>query len=233
MKTRRRGRPPGPTPQGEAARQKLYATALRLIGERGYEETTLRDIAQAAEVSVGLLYRYFPSKQAVVLAFYEELSAQYAAEAAKMPAGKWRERFSFALRTSMEVLAPHRTTLGALTSILVSTGENGLFSERTAFSRKRVMQVFVDAVADAGDAPGKLAAPLGRLLYLMHLGVILWWLLDRSAKQRATAGLIALLERTLAPFALTLRLPWMKSLVEGMDQLLRDGLFQDPIQGRS
>jgi hypothetical protein len=95
------------------------------------------------------------------------------------------------------------------------------------------MQVFVDAVADAGDAPGKLAAPLGRLLYLMHLGVILWWLLDRSAKQRATAGLIALLERTLAPFALTLRLPWMKSLVEGMDQLLRDGLFQDPIQGRS
>jgi AcrR family transcriptional regulator len=198
-----------------------------MVGERGYEETTLRDIAQSAEVSVGLLYRYFPSKQAVVLAFYEELSAQYAGEAAKMPPGKWRERFLFALRTSMEVLAPHRVTLTALTSILVSAGENGLFSERTAFSRKRVMQVFVDAVTGAGDAPGKLAVPLGRLLYLLHLGVILWWLLDRSAKQRATTGLIALIERTIGPFSLTLRLPWMRSLVEGMDELLRDGLMQE------
>jgi AcrR family transcriptional regulator len=227
MKTKKRGRPPGPSPQGEETRTRLYATALRLIGERGYEETTLRDIAQEAEVSPGLLYRYFPSKQAVVLAFYDELSGRYAAEAAQMPAGKWRERFLFALRTSMDVLAPHRTTLTALTSILVSAGENGLFSAGTAFSRTRVMGVFVDAVTGAGDAPGKLAAALGRLLYLMHLGVILWWLLDRSAKQRATAGLIALLERTLAPFALTLRLPWMKSLVEGMDELLRDGLMKE------
>jgi hypothetical protein len=89
------------------------------------------------------------------------------------------------------------------------------------------MGVFTDGVSGAGDAPGKLAVPLGRLLYLMHLGVILWWLLDRSAKQRATAGLIALIERTLPPFALTLRLPWMKSLVEGMDELLRDGLMQE------
>jgi AcrR family transcriptional regulator len=227
MKTGKRGRPPGPSPQGEETRQKLYATALRLIGESGYEETTLREIAQEAEVSVGLLYRYFPSKQAVVLAFYEELSAQYAAEAAKMPSGKWRERFIFALRTSMAVLAPHRVTLTALTSILVSAGENGLFSARTAFSRQRVIGVFIDGVTGAGDAPGKLAASLGRLLYLMHLGVILWWLLDRSAKQRATAGLIALIERTLAPFALTLRLPWIKSLVEGMDELLREGLMQE------
>jgi AcrR family transcriptional regulator len=225
MKPRKRGRPPGPSPQGEETRQKLYATALRLIGERGYEETTLREIAQAAEVSVGLLYRYFPSKQAVVFAFYDELSARYAAEAAQMSAGKWRERFLFALRTSMEALAPHRVTLSALTPILVSAGENGLFSARTAFSRQRVMQVFTDAVMGAGDAPGKLAAPLGRLLYLMHLGVILWWLLDCSAKQRATGGLIALIERTLAPFSLTLRLPWMKLLVVRMDELLREGLI--------
>lgn len=227
MRTGKRGRPPGPSRQGEETRQKLYATALRLIGARGYQETTLREIAQEAEVSVGLLYRYFPSKQAVVLAFYDELSAQYAAEAAEMSDGKWRERFLFALRTSMDVLAPHRVTLAALTPILVSAGENGLFSERTAFSRQRVMQVFMDAVIAAGDAPGKLAPSLGRLLYLVHLGVILWWLLDRSAKQRATTGLISLLERTLAPFALTLRLPWMKSLVEGMDELLRDGLMKE------
>ena len=75
----KRGRPPGQTSQGVAARRLLYETAIRLIGERGFGETTLRDVAQAANVSVGLLYRYFPSKQAVVLALYDELSVSRAA----------------------------------------------------------------------------------------------------------------------------------------------------------
>ena len=46
---------------------------MRLIAERGYDATTLRDVAERAGVSAGLLYRYFPSKRAVVLALYDEL----------------------------------------------------------------------------------------------------------------------------------------------------------------
>ena len=53
---RRRGRPQGTTSQGLQARQRLYGTAIRMIGERGYAATTMRDIADAAGVSVGLLY---------------------------------------------------------------------------------------------------------------------------------------------------------------------------------
>ena len=52
---KKRGRPPGETAQGMAARQRLYDTAIRLIGERGFEATTLRDVASSAKVSVGLL----------------------------------------------------------------------------------------------------------------------------------------------------------------------------------
>jgi len=66
-KPRRPGRPKGQTRQGAAARLALYKTAIDLIGERGYEATTLREVADRAGVSVGLLYRYFPSKRAVVL----------------------------------------------------------------------------------------------------------------------------------------------------------------------
>ena len=62
---------------------------MGLITRRGYEATTLRDIAREAGVSVGLLYRYFPSKQAVILAFYDELSADFARQAAGMPPGRW------------------------------------------------------------------------------------------------------------------------------------------------
>src|SRR5215510_5768510 len=93
VKPRGRGRPPGQTAQGTAARDRLYATAIRLIAERGYDATTLRDIAKQANVSVGLLYRYFPSKQAVIIALYDQLSSEYEKEAAAMKPGPWRERF--------------------------------------------------------------------------------------------------------------------------------------------
>src|ERR1700704_6059361 len=95
VKPRKRGRPLGRTPQGAAARDRLYATAVRLIASRGYEATTLRDIAEEAHVSVGLLYRYFPSKQAVVIALYDELSTEYASKTAEIPEGRWRDRFLF------------------------------------------------------------------------------------------------------------------------------------------
>src|SRR5919106_553817 len=101
VKPRKRGRPPGQTAQGAATRDRLYATAMQLIAARGYEATTLRDIAKEADVSVGLLYRYFPSKQAIVIALYDELSSEYSSRAASMPPGRWRDRFLFALTTSL------------------------------------------------------------------------------------------------------------------------------------
>ena len=84
VKPRKRGRPPGQTAQGAAARERLYAAAMQLIAARGYEATTPRDIAKAAGVSVGLLYRYFPSKQAVVVALYDQLSSDYTRRAAAL-----------------------------------------------------------------------------------------------------------------------------------------------------
>jgi len=225
---RKRGRPAGRTEAGEATRRRLYDVATRLVAERGYDGATLREVADRAGVSASLLYRYFPSKRAVVLAFYDELSDAYAREAAAVPRGKWRDRFAFALATSLRVLGPHRNTLRALAPAMVGDGEEGLFAQATAFSRARVQGAFRAAVLGATDAPApRLAAALARLLYLLHLAVILWWLLDRSAGQRATAGLLALLGRVMPAAALTLRLPLVRSFVLSADELLGQALL-DP-----
>jgi AcrR family transcriptional regulator len=225
---RRRGRPRGTTAQGEETRRRLYETATRLISERGWQATTLRDVAQEAGVSVGLLYRYFPSKQAIVLTLYDELSTEYAARAAEMAPGRWRDRFLQALTTSLDVLRPHRGTLSSLVPVLVGDAEEGLFSPRTAFSRARVTGVFVQAVVGASDAPrGRTAPALGRLLYLVHLAILLWWLLDKSPSQRATAALVRLLTRAAPLISVALRVPTVPGLVVAADALVRDALLDD------
>src|SRR2546430_2778477 len=94
---RGRGRPRGATPQSADTRKKLYETATGLFADRGYEAATLREIAGRADVSPALLYRYFPSKRAVVLALYDELSQEFQERARQMPPGKWRDRFLFTL----------------------------------------------------------------------------------------------------------------------------------------
>jgi AcrR family transcriptional regulator len=203
---------------------------MRLIAARGYERTTLRDIAKHAGVSVGLLYRYFPSKHAVVIALYDELSTEYARQAAEMPPGKWRDRFIFALNTSLHVLKPHEVALRALTPVLVGDPDEGIFAANTAFSRLRVQRVFEHAVSGAADAPKQpLAEALGRLLYLVHLAVLLWWLLDKSANQRATTALVSLTQQLLPSAALTLRVPPVRRFLISVDGLVREALFASPV----
>ena len=234
VKPRGRGRPPGQTAQGAAAKQRLYEIAVRRMAKHGYEMTTLRDVAREAGVSVGLLYRYFPSKRAVIFALYDELSADYVRRAAAMRPGKWRDRFLVALNTSLEVLEPHRMTLRALIPVLVGDPNEGLFGRHAAFSRFRVQGVFEHAVVDASDAPARgLAEPVGRLLYLVHLAVLLWWLLDKSTKQRATTTLVALLQQILPSTALTLRLPFVRRFIVSVDELIREALFGDVVEARS
>jgi AcrR family transcriptional regulator len=188
----------------------------------------MREVAQVAGVSTGLLYRYFPSKHAVVLELYEQLSSEHERLTADMPRGRWRERLIFALRAHLDLMRPHRATLSALLPVLVGTSEEGLFSQQAASARHRVMRVFSEAVAGATDAPEpRLARALSRLFYLVHLCVVLFWTLEKTPQQKATDQLLALLEQALRPFATALRVPVVRRLLLTGDALVGEALFDD------
>ena len=47
------------TPKAQQTRELILETALALFASQCYQDTTLRDIAARADVSLGLTYRYF------------------------------------------------------------------------------------------------------------------------------------------------------------------------------
>ena len=53
------------------ARAAIQACALRLFAEQGYDETSIEEIAAAAEMSPSTIYRYFPTKPDLVI--YDDL----------------------------------------------------------------------------------------------------------------------------------------------------------------
>lgn len=48
-------------------KRRIYEVAVSLLLEKGFQATTLSDIAEAAEVSTGTLYRYYPSKDDILM----------------------------------------------------------------------------------------------------------------------------------------------------------------------
>jgi AcrR family transcriptional regulator len=76
--------------KAQKTRERIVREALALFSVQGYEETTVEAIAEASEVSPSTLFRYFPTKESIVLdpfrAFSEELSAAFSRNAVNHPA---------------------------------------------------------------------------------------------------------------------------------------------------
>ena len=52
-------------------RERLFRAALELFAQKGFAETTVEDITEAADVGKGTFFNYFPSKDHILLAFGE------------------------------------------------------------------------------------------------------------------------------------------------------------------
>src|SRR5256714_9757122 len=64
------------TPKAEETGLKILASALALFRQEGFDTATMRDIAEKAGVATGAAYYYYPSKDAIVMDFYQRSCAE-------------------------------------------------------------------------------------------------------------------------------------------------------------
>jgi AcrR family transcriptional regulator len=186
----RGGRPPAP--KSEQTRALILQTAMRLFEERGYDRTTMRAIAKEAGVSVGNAYYYFGSKEHLIQGFYDRMSHDHARMARAALAGRtdFGERLDIALGTWLDCASPfHEFAAQFFRNAADPDSPLSPFSEESHPARAVAVEIWRDVLMESEIAPKidtELAEMLPDILWLHQMGMVLYWVFDRSPDQQRT-----------------------------------------------
>jgi AcrR family transcriptional regulator len=180
------------TRKSEKTREKILDVALAMFRKQGFDGTTMRDVAKEAGVALGAAYYYFPSKEALVMAYYERIQDEHLERARAVFADckSFRDRLRAALHTKLDLVAKDRRLLGAVFRT-VGDPDNPLstFGPATAAIRKASVAVFAEALG-AEPLPPDMRAMAPVALWALHLGVLLFFIHDHSRGQVRTRKLV-------------------------------------------
>jgi len=181
------------THKGEQTRSLIVNTALNLIRERGYEQTTMRAIAKNAGVSLGNAYHYFRSKDQLIQAFYHRLHEEHLAVLPPLEKeASIKQRLLTIVRLKIDTLNPYHEFSGVLFKTAADPHSAlNPFADESAPVRRDSMKLFAELVATSrARLPEDLRNELPYLLWLYQMGIILFWIHDNSRKQARTYRLI-------------------------------------------
>jgi len=118
----------------------LHLAALQKFQERGYAETTVRDIAAAAGVTERTFFRYFPSKEDLVLGEIRDLIPVFQDLVRQRPAEETPYQAVYAVALALSAGQPG---LGVLFS-----GPPQRFAAKSSRQSQPLLRQFEDALAD-------------------------------------------------------------------------------------
>jgi AcrR family transcriptional regulator len=212
------------TPGAEGTGVRILDSALALFRQDGFDNATMRDIAEKVGVATGAAYYYYPSKDAIVMAFYERSCAemQPRIELALEQVTGLEARLRALIQVKFEYFAPNRSVLRALL-------RNGAdprhpvspFNPQTKAIRDIDLAWFRRILVDGGvRIPRDLEPHLPRVLWFFQMGVIYFWVIDESKDQAGTAQLLALAARSVVFLIKVSALPLMRPVRKTILQLI-------------
>lgn len=182
------------TTKGEQTRALILETALELFRERGYEETTMRAIAERAGVALGSAYYYFRSKEHLIQAFYGRTHEEHLVVSVPILEQErgLKARLRAVMRAKIGTIEPYHQFAGVLfKSAADPQSPLNPFSPESGPVRQEATDLFGEVVRGAKErVPADLEAELPSLLWVYHMGIILFWIHDPSRGRARTYRLV-------------------------------------------
>jgi AcrR family transcriptional regulator len=184
---------PAPAAQ-RARRERILDAAVELAAEGGYEAVQMREVAERADVALGTLYRYFPSKVHLLVSAmgrtFEALrdSVPAADESTSTP----EERVYQVIAVVTRYLARNRRLSGAMIrALMIADADAGREVEA-------VGDLMVGFITSAGHDPG--STPTERDTLIAHIIGKVWLtdVLTLLSRRMSVAAVLSDLEATIA-----------------------------------
>jgi AcrR family transcriptional regulator len=176
------------TDKGEQTRRHIFESALELFREKGFDSTTMQEVAFRAEVVKSAAYYYFPSKEAIIQAYYETVQDEQDRICSEVFAKSrsLKTRLASVFRSKFDLVQDDRKLLGV---VFRYTGEPehplSCLGPATAAVRRRSIQAFRDAIAGE-KLPRDLQELLPIALWALQMGLLVMFLYDSSEHQQRT-----------------------------------------------
>jgi AcrR family transcriptional regulator len=226
------------TAKGEQTKALILSTALEMLHERGYENTTMRAIAEKAGVSLGNAYHYFGSKDHLIQAFYHRTHEDHLQ--ASLPVlqkeTSLKARLLSVIRLKIDTLEPYHEFAGVLFQTAADPHSPlNPFAHASAPVRRDSIKLFEEMVANSkARIPEDLRAELPYLLWLYHMAIILFWIHDTSRRRARTYRLIEqtvdLLDKLISLASNPLMRPVRKKALKLVAELRDDLTPEDTVE---
>lgn len=168
------------TPVQRQRRQRILDAAVALAAEGGYDAVQMREVAVRAEVALGTLYRYFASKEhLLVSALAGEVGGIRERLSEKPPRGENdAERVMDVIRRSMRSLQRQPNVIAAMLKSLISTGPG--VGDTVGPIGAQMTDIVVAAMRHDNPATAERDRAVAQVIQQVWLASLLWWVAGRA-----------------------------------------------------
>ncbi|MDH5230762.1 MAG: TetR/AcrR family transcriptional regulator [Gammaproteobacteria bacterium] len=178
-------------------RRKIVKTAVELMSEKGFNTVSMRSIARSAEIGDATIYKYFPSKEKILIAYYEICAEDTVASLATIDGFseyELHEKLQVLLDTYLGLLLPDREFVSESFQLIFQS-PMFLFGDVNPL-RQQLLNTLGEFLDDAWEKEEIPEFPFQNVLpdilceYL--IGVVYFWIKDESEEFHETTQLIDL-----------------------------------------
>ena len=193
--------------QQDATRRQIVASAVDLMTRQGFDGTTMKDIARAAGIGDATIYKYFPTKDRIVLGYLDEVVHTSLADTLQAPgfaSYSLQEKLQRLTDAVLERLLADREFVAEMHKV---ARRSPLALTAEPLPARAALRDAVVSFLEAAEASGEIEPcdfkGVAGGLYTDYLGgVVAYWLADESDGFADTTQLVDL---SLGVLVLTLR----------------------------